>query len=132
MKQVILSEGMQIPLEMLSANESSIENKKLNNCGPGGPLNYLIPDHLLGTKISSSCNIHDWTYLESKDEVEHRHSDLLFLKNMKAEVRAEPAHPVLKYMRFGLAYAYYGAVRMYSFLKKSTPQNIKKIVRKVL
>lgn len=132
MKPVILSEGMQIPVEMLSADESTLRSKKLNKCGPGGPLNYLIPNNLLGVEISSSCNIHDWTYLDSKNEVDHRRSDYLFLKNMKAEVRSEHSHPVLQYARFGLAYIYYGAVRSYSFLKKNVPRTIKKIRRKLL
>ena len=132
MKPIKLEKGMKVPANMLMATDEEIKDKLLNNCGPGGPLNSVIPDHLLGVDISTACNIHDWTYLEAKNERDHRKSDYLFLENMKTNIRNESSDSVLKYMRYGLAYVYYGAVRMYSFFKKTVLQNGIKKARKAL
>lgn len=132
MKPIKLERGMKIPTNMLMATDEEINNKLLNNCGPGGPLNSVIPDSLLGADISTACNIHDWTYLEAKNERDHRRSDYLFLENIKTKIRSNKAGPLLKYMRYGLAYIYYGAVRMYSLTKSFLLQNSNKNRRNTL
>lgn len=132
MKPIKLERGMKIPTNMLMATDEEINHKLLNNCGPGGPLNSVIPDSLLGADISTACNIHDWTYLEAKNEQDHRKSDHLFLENMKTKVRLSKADPLLKFVRYGLAYIYYGAVRMYSFTKIFLLRNSNKKRHKIL
>ena len=98
-------------------------SKVFNKCGPEGIASYLVPNSLLGVDISTSCNIHDWTYVEAKNQLEHKVSDEIFLENMKQQVRNKTSDPILKTLRFGMAYLYFAAVRIYTFFAKSTPQS---------
>ena len=109
-------DGLIVPSSYLNATEK--ERKKiLNQCGPDGPVNKWVPNHLLGVDISESCNIHDWTFVDAKNQKEHKRSDKIFLKNMLATVDKESKWAVPRIIRRGLAYLYYGAVRVYSSLK---------------
>lgn len=91
--------------------------KMLNQCGPDGPLNLLIPNHLMGADISESCNIHDFMYIKAESKSDLREADRVFLDNMMTQVENGS-----KFSRFGrkmLAYFYYGAVRAYSWFRSS-------------
>ena len=132
MSQLQMSKGMKVPVDMLMASDEEIKSKNLNSCGPNGPLNSLVPNHLFNLEILDACDIHDWTYLAAKTEKDHKKSDDLFLENMKAKIKTKTRGPVLKYMRYGLAYIYFGAVRLYSFFKKKSPQNSNKKTSKGL
>lgn len=56
-----------------------LRDKVCNDCGPEGLIGKLVPEHLLGTDISTACNIHDWMYQEGEDR---QKADLFFLTNM--------------------------------------------------
>ena len=117
--------GLQAPVSYLRA---SVEEKEeiVNKCGPDGVINHLVPNHLIGLDASLSCNIHDWTFAQSKNQQDHIESDLLFLRNLKTQIREKKSNFLLKYLRYGLAYIYFGAVRIYSSFAKSTSQSDEK------
>ena len=110
------------PVSLYRASDED-RSKVFNKCGPEGIASYLVPNSLLGVDISTSCNIHDWTYVEAKNQLEHKISDEIFLENMKQQVRNKTSDPVLKTLRFGMAYLYFSVVRVYTFFTKSTPQS---------
>lgn len=120
MKIVKTSDGLLAPQSYLDASEEEIQ--RVNNyCGPDGFFNELVPNHLLDLDIRKICSLHDWTFEQSKNLEDHKQSDALFLKNLKSEIRKKSSSPILKYMRYGLAYIYFGVVRIYStLLSKST------------
>jgi hypothetical protein len=93
------------------------KDKLLNQCGPDGPLNKVIPDHLLGLSISESCNIHDYMFGEAIGQQEAKLADKVFLRNMKTQVESKNDRFLTTMRRF-LAYLYYVAVRGYSKLNK--------------
>ena len=115
-------ENLVSPGSLLEATEDE-RSKVFNKCGPEGIASYLVPNSLLGVDISTSCNIHDWTYVEAKNQLEHKVSDEIFLENMKQQVRNKTSDPILKTLRFGMAYLYFSAVRIYNFFTKYTPQS---------
>jgi|GEM_PF-1557096 len=115
-------DGLVSPDSLHKASDEA-RAKVFNKCGPEGIASYLVPNSLLGVDISTSCNIHDWTYFEAKNQLEHKVSDEIFLENMKQQVRNKTKDPILKTLRIGMAYLYFSAVRIYTFFTKNTPQS---------
>lgn len=109
--------GLLIPESLLKAHKSETE-AVFNKCGPDGFLNKLVPNHLLGLDIGDSCNIHDWTFVNSKNQKDHQESDKIFLKNMKSQIKNKKSNLVIKYIRYVFSYIYFWSVRLYSDLKK--------------
>ena len=96
---------------------SEKERKELlNQCGPDGPLNQLIPDHLLGLPIHQSCDRHDFMFARANTADDFRHADQVFLENMNRQIE-HSSSGWLKAPRRILAWVYYGAVRLYSTIK---------------
>ena len=83
----------------------------LNECGPDGPLNKLIPDHLAGLPIKKSCNIHDFMFSEAKNKKDYKEADKVFLKNMNKEIEKGTNNFFLKSVRKLFSLIYYAAVR---------------------
>ncbi len=100
---------------------SKEERKKLlNQCGPSGPLVFFVPNNLLGLNISKSCNIHDYTFNNSKSNGDHKKSDQLFLKNLYFTIENQSKSKILQFLRKSLALVYFAAVRVYSGFKVMT------------
>lgn len=89
----------------------------LNKCGPNGPLNSVVPNDLLFLDISEACQIHDFTFLESKSLQDHKISDRLFLENQRILIEKNTRNPALKWARHIGAFIYYSATRIYSTMK---------------
>lgn len=118
--------GLKAPESFINATNE--EKKKIvNSCGPDGVINHLVPNHLLSLSVEDSCAIHDWTFAKAKNQREHIKSDLLFLENLKTQVRRKKSNILLKHLRHGLVYVYFGAVRIYSFFTKNTSQSDEKM-----
>lgn len=110
---------------------SEDEKKKvLNECGPDGPLNSVIPNNLLGLDISESCNIHDWMFVKSESQADHHVSDLIFLNNMKRQIEEGTENKFLRFFRKIAARLYFGAVRLYSIFRGKTLQSDEVLVSK--
>ncbi len=92
------------------------KKKLLNQCGPDGPLNQLVPNHLLGLSVISSCNVHDYMFIKARNSKELKEADKVFLKNMMTQIENNPS-PVSIWRKM-LAYIYFGAVRIYSWFQK--------------
>lgn len=88
----------------------------LNQCGPNGPLNHLIPNHLLGLNISESCDIHDFMYIKSLSGKDLKKADRIFFDNMMTQVKNGSSS--VSIWRKILAYINFGAVRIYSWIQK--------------
>ena len=114
--------GLKAPMSYVEA-PLEIKREVVNKCGPDGLLSRLVPNHLLGLNISESCNIHDWMFAEAKNQRAHQKSDAVFLKNIKTQIKKSKTNSLLKTVRYGMAYIYFGAVRIYSFLTKNTSQS---------
>lgn len=114
---------LQAPEEYWQLDDEE-KTKLLNQCGPDGPLNSLVPDHLFGLKISSICDIHDFTFTNAKSSEDHRKSDQLFLKNMNTAIEAQTKSKPLVFLRKSLAYIYYLAVRIYSSIRVMTTSEV--------
>ena len=84
----------------------------VNGCGPGGWKYDLVPDTILGLRVTESCNIHDWMYNEGATETDKRLADLALRENLLATIKAAkgPANWLLRYHRRLRAYEYYAAV----------------------
>ncbi len=107
----IIFKGLYAPFSYWKTSE--IEKKKyVNGCGPKSLPHWLIPDQLLGTDVTESCNIHDWMIKESKTKDDFKIADELFLKNMKLELPQKRG--IITILRNALTYLYFGAVRVYS------------------
>lgn len=89
----------------------------LNKCGPDGPVNKLIPDHLFSLEISDVCNVHDFMFVKAKSKKERKIADDLFLKNLDAKIEASSNNNFIKILRKVAARVYYTFVRLYSNLK---------------
>lgn len=99
---------------------SKSERKEIvNNCGPDGSINKLIPDHLLGLGIADICNIHDVTFARAKSQKDHKKSDRLFLKNMNNRIENDSKTYFGKVVRKALAMIYFIAARVYSSFQKN-------------
>jgi len=80
------------------------------SCGPGRGLgDRLVPESLLGLRITPACAIHDWMYQHGKTLDDKEFSDRVFRQNMFRIVRAGGGP--LRYARYSLAMAYYWAVK---------------------
>jgi hypothetical protein len=97
--------------------------KQLNGCGPSLLPPWLVPDSLIGTKITESCNIHDWMYHEASTLKDYQKADEIFLKNLDKQIKNKSK--ILYFARKALSYIYYGAVRIYSNLKYNVSGNSK-------
>ena len=96
--------------------EDKEKKKLLNQCGPNGPLNHVIPDHLLGLDIGQSCDVHDFMFSQALNSDDHRLADKVFLSNMMTQIENNPS-PISLWRKM-LAYIYFGAVRIYSWFQK--------------
>lgn len=98
------------------------EKKKIvNKCGPEGFLSKIIPNSLLGLDISESCNIHDYMIHASKNKMEIKAADKVFLENMS--LQNKKSNWLLKPLRSFLSKLYFLSVRIYSnrnFWRKET------------
>ena len=92
------------------------KKKLLNQSGPDGPLNYLVPNHLIGLNVSASCNIHDFMYSKARTSKDFKLADKIFLMNLMTQIEERPG--VITPWRKILAYVYYSAVRIYSWFHK--------------
>ena len=90
----------------------------VNECGPGGFINKIIPDHLLGLDISDACNIHDFMFVKAKGQEERKEADKIFLNNVDKKIVQGSKTFLGRVLRKGLARIYYFTVRVYSKLKK--------------
>ena len=88
----------------------------LINAGPDGPLNRVVPNHLLGLSISDQCDVHDLMFIRAKNSEELSEADEVFLENMMTQIENNPGP--LSFGRKLLAYIYFGAVRIYSWLHR--------------
>ena len=96
---------------------SDEEKKKLlNRCGPDGPLNRVVPNHLLGLSIADQCDVHDLMFIRAENSEELREADEVFLENMMTQIENNPGP--LSFGRKLLAYIYFGAVRIYSWFQR--------------
>ncbi len=93
----------------------------VNQCGPDGPLNSLVPNSLFGLDISDECDAHDWMFVQAKNSRELKEADDVFLMNMKSKVREGTTLLPLIWLRESLAHLYYAAVRLYS-MAQSKPR----------
>ncbi len=99
---------------------SPMERRKLlNQCGPDGALNDYIPNHLLGTNISKSCDIHDFMFFEAKNKKEAEYADKIFLENMNKQIKNDKKMNIFDPVRTLFAYVYFLATRVYSNSKKN-------------
>lgn len=117
--------GLRAPKSYVEA-PLEVKERIVNKCGPDGVINHLVPNHLLGLDISESCDIHDWMFAEAENQRAHQQSDVVFLKNIKTQIRKSKTNSLLKSVRYGMAYIYFGAVRIYSFLTKNTSRSSEK------
>ncbi|USN48064.1 MAG: hypothetical protein H6626_02940 [Pseudobdellovibrionaceae bacterium] len=92
------------------------KKKLLNQCGPDGPLNSVVPNHLLGLNISDQCDVHDFMFSKAQNSEDFKEADKVFLKNMMTHIENNPSS--LSIWRKMLAYIYFGAVRIYSWFQK--------------
>lgn len=88
--------------------------KVVNGCGPGGWKYDLVPDTILGLKVTESCNIHDWMYNEGATGADKRLADLALRENLLATIKSAkgPLNWLLRYHRTIRAYEYYVAVSL--------------------
>ncbi len=94
----------------------------LNQCGPEGPLNGLIPDSLLGLDISESCNIHDFMVMKARNRNHLKVADDVFHRNMRSQIKVKPGFKGV--WRQFLAYIYFKSVRVYSWLKSKNEKKL--------
>lgn len=114
---------LQAPEEYWQLDDEE-KKKLLNQCGPSGPLNSLVPDHLLGLSLKKICDIHDFTFSKSKTSEDYKRSDQLFLKNMNTAIEVQTKSKPLAFLRKSLAYLYYLAVRTYSSIQVMTTPEV--------
>ena len=107
------SNELTAPAEFWSLSEEK-RKELLNECGPDGPLNKFIPDHLVGLPIKKSCNIHDYMFSEAKNREDYSAADQVFFKNMNKEIDNGTNNFFLKSVRKLFSLIYYAAVRIYS------------------
>lgn len=81
-------------------------------CGAGkGIGDLIVPDKLLGLRVSVACHIHDvsWAVAEATDEARNI-ADKMFLDNMQAIIKAKPGTWWQRAIRHMMAMGYYVAV----------------------
>lgn len=108
---------LQAPKEYFELSKGE-KKKLLNQCGPDGPINKIIPNSLLGADISQSCDIHDYMFIKAQNKKQAKVADEVFLKNMKTEIDKKRSSKVLSLFRKALANVYFAATRIYSTIKK--------------
>ena len=111
------NQPLEAPKEYWELTETE-RKTMLNKCGPDGLANHVVPNHLLGTNISQSCDIHDFTFVQAKNQSDQRKSDKLFLKNMGRIINSETDSLLVRGTRKALSRIYYLAVRIYSSFQK--------------
>jgi len=109
--------------DLLSEKE---RKELLNQCGPDGPLNSLVPDHLLGLSVAASCDRHDFMFATAESARDFKQADQVFLENMLTQIEESESSWLLKAARKGMAYLYFAAVRIYSLAHLSTAQSNEK------
>ncbi len=105
------NQGLYAPFSYWNSSKEDLQDH-LNGCGPHSLPDWIVPDNLLGTDISRSCNIHDWMFKESKENNDFKKTDQIFLQNMMTEIGKKKS--IFNIFRKALAFIYYGAVRIYS------------------
>lgn len=90
------------------------EAQRQGRCGPGEGLgDKLVPDHILGVKITPACSIHDYMFKTMDGSYKNfKSSNRVFLYNMYRLIERESDswNPLLKYARRALARFYYRRV----------------------
>lgn len=109
---IIFKDNLQAPYSYWSLQKNILKSFT-NGCGSKGILNYLVPDNLIGTNITSACNIHDYMYLMGQTTEERKSADKIFLKNMKAIINKSDSSFFVKTLRKIKAHIYYWAVRIF-------------------
>ncbi|MCJ8277309.1 MAG: hypothetical protein HRT44_02725 [Bdellovibrionales bacterium] len=105
------------PEEYLKLSDKE-KNRIVNQCGPDGIVNKLVPNSILGLSIVEECNLHDYMYFKATDKVQAKKADDLFLENLNKKIDAQTKSKVLKVVRKFMSGLYYRAVRIYSFFTK--------------
>ncbi len=106
---------LKAPDEFWELNDEE-RKKMLNQCGPNGPLNHIIPNQVFGLDWGMSCDIHDYMFTKARTAQDLKDADQVFLRNMLKQVDAKP--DILSFPRKVIAHIYYGAVRIYSWFQK--------------
>lgn len=117
MKDVKNNFKLNAPMEYWNLSQEE-KAKIVNQCGPDGPLNKLIPDHLLGLKISSECDVHDFMFSKANNQKDFEVADKTFLHNLDRKIERDSKTAIWRIFRKGLARVYYWVVRLYSSFQK--------------
>lgn len=107
------NEGFDYPESYLDATPEE-RAAVVNQCGPNGWLNKFIPNSILGLDISRECDLHDWNYSNAKTSEDFKKADHEFLKNILEKIKKNNSNFILKFIRKGIAFIYFSAVRIYS------------------
>ena len=83
----------------------------LNGCGSGRFGSFIVPDRILGLKITSACNIHDYMYQVGESLEDKKEADRVFLNNMTRLV--DEYGGFFKRVRLKLIRKYYQAVKYF-------------------
>ena len=109
--------GLLAPLDYVLASREEKE-KIVNQCGPDGFLNRIVPNYLFGLDVSEACNIHDWEFAWARNSKEFKEADWTFKRNLEHLIKAKTQDSFLRFIRLALAKVYYLAVRSYSISKE--------------
>ncbi|MCB9092886.1 MAG: hypothetical protein H6620_10030 [Halobacteriovoraceae bacterium] len=102
----------------LTADQKS---KIVNQCGPDGPLNSLVPSSLIGLDISEVCDIHDWMFTQARNSHEFKVANNVFFKNLKKKIAEYTSFAPLGWLQKVFAHIYHAAVRLYSMAQSRAP-----------
>ncbi|MFT6633099.1 MAG: hypothetical protein ACJAS4_003068 [Bacteriovoracaceae bacterium] len=108
------NEGLIAPLSYWQAKGEKLDDQ-INGCGPSHLPSWIVPDSLIGVRVTESCNIHDWMYYKALSNSDLKKADEIFLKNLNRQIGSNKS--VFNISRRTLSYIYFSAVRIYSTLK---------------
>jgi len=94
-----------------------------NGCGPDGWKGKLIPDTIVGVRITAACNIHDWMYHAGGSDQDRLNADRIFLHNMLTLISRSNRWCVIKAYGRQKAWWYYRGVRRFGcgYFNEKTP-----------
>jgi len=96
----------------LKAPLSYVVPEKIGDCcGAGeGWGEMLVPETILGLRISAACHIHDHSW-EVATEEDFDQTNEMFLHNIMAIIRAKSANGLMRWLRNYRATTYYNSVQ---------------------
>jgi len=102
--------GILAPAAYFEAPES-LRQQVCNGCGTAGWKGKIVPDTILGQRITGRCDPHDWMYHYGRTELDKVFADVIFLANLLLAVYIESKAPSwLRYWRSVRAVGYFIAV----------------------